>query len=437
MAKTPTKGADSIKGTAGNDNIDSLAGNDTISGLAGNDTLNGNLGNDSIDGGNGDDQLLGGDGNDTLFGSSGNDSLKGEKGNDSLDGGVGNDILDGGVGKDTMSGGEGNDTYYVNDAKDMVTESTKKGTGGNDTVISTSLTYNLDVAGYVENLTLLNLQGDVPAGKVNSGTGNKANNVITGNIADNLLKGLDGNDTLNGGDGADTLDGGKGKDVLNGGAGDDVYYMNNEGDKITDEEGSLDEIIAQNVSYDITTSDFIEVLTLSGAKALTGTGNEADNLIQEVDGGTANNTLIGAAGNDTIDGSGGDDELNGGAGNDSLIGGDGDDTAVYNGDASDYQVTPNPDAPGAFAIEYIGSNPENEDEGIDELISIEHLQFADGTQDVEEAVAASAGGDMGGDVYDEEPADGDTEGGGTEGDSASLASLIELIGATPDYSLFG
>jgi len=428
LTKTGTKSNDSIKGTSGNDAIDSLAGADSISGLAGNDWLNGNLGNDFLDGGNGNDTLIGGDGNDKLLGGSGNDLLTGDKGNDSLDGGVGNDTLDGGVGKDTMNGGDGDDKYSVNDVKDVIVESSKQGTGGKDTVESTSLTYALDTAGYVENLTLLNLNGDVPAGKVNSGTGNKANNVITGNIADNLLSGLDGNDTLNGGDGADTLDGGKGKDILNGGAGDDVYYLNNTEDKITDEEGELDEIVAQNVDFDITTSDFIEVLTLTGKKALSGTGNEANNLIQEAEGGEANNTLIGAAGDDTINGSGGDDELEGDAGNDSLIGGDGDDTAIYNGDSGDYFVRPDPDAEGAFTVEYIGSDPDSND-GTDELIGIEHIQFANLTIDSEDVPEDGAGGGEIPESSSELSGEEDTTGGFDETfDVVVDAGNLEIIG---------
>lgn len=398
MAKTPSKGADSIKGTVGDDSIDSLAGHDNVSGLAGNDWLFGNTGNDTLDGGVGNDTLEGGDDNDKLLGGSGNDALKGGKGNDVLDGGEGKDILDGGVGKDTMSGGLGDDYYYVNDTKDKVVESSVKGTGGSDTIETTLLTYSLntkDLAN-VENLVLINTQGSVPDGKVNSGTGNKLNNIITGNIADNSLFGLDGNDTLLGNDGADKLDGGSGKDVLNGGAGDDVYYLNNKEDTIFDEEGELDEIVAQGVSFDITSTDFIEVLTLQSlAKKLAsvGTGNEANNLIQEIEGGTTNNTLNGAAGDDTLDGAGGDDELQGGEGNDSLIGGDGDDTAIYNGESSDYDVRRNDDADGAYTVEYIGTDPEKESEGTDELVGVEHIQFSDGTFASEEAAIIDEGGE--------------------------------------------
>jgi Ca2+-binding RTX toxin-like protein len=108
--------------------------NYTISGLAGNDMLSGNNGNDTLDGGKGDDKLIGG------------------KGTDSLIGGEGNDTLKGGLGADTMFGGNGDDYYFVDDAKDVVTETNKNPTlGGIDTVEST-MTYTLGTN--VENLIL-------------------------------------------------------------------------------------------------------------------------------------------------------------------------------------------------------------------------------------------------------------------------------------------
>ena len=65
-------------------------------------------------------------------------------------------------------------------------------------------------------------------------------------------------------------------------------------------------------------------------------GAGADKLV----GNSANNAITGGAGNDTLDGSSGADTLIGGAGNDTLIGGDGSDTAVFNGNWSQYVLTP-------------------------------------------------------------------------------------------------
>ncbi|WP_159293787.1 S8 family serine peptidase [Microcystis aeruginosa] len=66
----------------------------------------------------------------------------------------------------------------------------------------------------------------------------------------------------------------------------------------------------------------VENLTLTGAAAINGTGNNGNNVII---GNSANNTLTGLAGNDTLNGGAGNDTLNGGAGNDILFGGAGND----------------------------------------------------------------------------------------------------------------
>ena len=175
----------------------------SISALAGNDVVSGNNGNDTLDGGKGNDKILGGKGDDKLIGGDGNDTLKG------------------GLGADTMSGGDGNDYYFIDDAKDVVTESNKNGRlGGNDT-IETTLAYTLDKN--IENLVLAGV------GNIN-GTGNDFANQLLGNSAENILTGNAGNDDifgdkgadkLFGGDGEDVLDGGEGADALNGDAGDD------------------------------------------------------------------------------------------------------------------------------------------------------------------------------------------------------------------------
>ncbi|WP_278047003.1 calcium-binding protein, partial [Dolichospermum circinale] len=66
----------------------------------------------------------------------------------------------------------------------------------------------------------------------------------------------------------------------------------------------------------------VENLTLTGAAAISGTGNAGNNVLI---GNGANNTLTGNAGNDTLNGGAGNDTLNGGAGNDILFGGAGND----------------------------------------------------------------------------------------------------------------
>lgn len=128
----------------------------------------------------------------TVVGTADNDEIYGYAGKDSLTGLAGNDTLDGGTGNDTMIGGLGDDTYYVDVAKDAVTEKANEGT---DAIIST-VTYTL--ANNVENLTLSG------SSAINA-AGNSTNNIVIGNSAANSINGGLGSDTLTGGTGNDTF----------------------------------------------------------------------------------------------------------------------------------------------------------------------------------------------------------------------------------------
>ncbi len=227
-----------IVGTEKNDVLSALPTmNYWITALGGNDVVSGSNGNDTLDGGKGNDKVLGGKGNDKLIGWDGNDTLKG------------------GLGADTMQGGDGNDYYFIDDAKDVATESNKNAKlGGNDTIEST-ISYTLDKN--FENLVL--------AGEQNlNGTGNEFSNQIIGNSAENVLKGEAGNDDisgykgvdiLNGGDGEDVLDGGEGADVLNGDAGDDFLTGGEGSDTLNGGDGEDVAIFnSTQTDYDITNS---------------------------------------------------------------------------------------------------------------------------------------------------------------------------------------
>jgi glucose/arabinose dehydrogenase len=164
------------------------------------DLLRGLGGDDMLFGGSGDDTLQGGDGDDELQGGRGANHLVGGNGADRLIGLDSRDRLDGGEGPDVMAGGGGADVYVVDDAGDVVFESTGQGM---DTVRS-SVTERL--APNVERLAL--------TGSDNlTGIGNALDNILVGNRGANLLKGLAGDDTLvwsasdryNGGAGSDTL----------------------------------------------------------------------------------------------------------------------------------------------------------------------------------------------------------------------------------------
>src|SRR6185295_18212482 len=117
----------------------------------------------------------------TLLGS---DNLNGTGNalNNVLTGNAGANVLNGGAGADVMAGGIGDDTYVVDNAGDVVDESTGAGVD----LIQASVSYSLGSArGAVDNLTLL--------GSSNlNGTGNALNNVLTGSAGANVLDGAAG-----------------------------------------------------------------------------------------------------------------------------------------------------------------------------------------------------------------------------------------------------
>ncbi|MBO3762535.1 calcium-binding protein [Ciceribacter sp. L1K22] len=272
-------GDDELLGGAGDEIFDGENGNDILSGGGGNDTLEGGFGDDVLNGGSGNDTLDGGTGADVLDGGTGADFMDGREGDDifyvddagdvvnervadgtdtvnasisynltanvenlvltgsanlngtgndlanSLTGNAGNNVLNGGTGADRMEGGQGNDTYYVDNAGDVVVESSN---GGIDTVRA-ARSYTL--GSNVENLVLTGT-GNL------SGTGNSLANSITGNSGNNTLNGSSGNDTLSGGSGNDRLLGGSGNDVLNGGSGNDRMEGSSGNDRLTGNSGA-------------------------------------------------------------------------------------------------------------------------------------------------------------------------------------------------------
>jgi trimeric autotransporter adhesin len=226
-----------LLGNSGNNFLNGMAGTDTLAGGAGDDTyFVDNLGDSATEAsGEGTDRVqssvsftLGADIEHlTLTGTSaisgtGNDlgnALTGNAAANSLIGGLGDDTLNGGGGVDTLAGGDGNDVYFVDNAKDVITELSSE---GSDTVNSTiTIDLNAIAVANVDHLTLIG------TGAV-SGTGNGDANLLKGNGAANILIGGGGDDTLDGGLGVDRLTGGSGSDLF-------LRHATNEGrDIITD-----------------------------------------------------------------------------------------------------------------------------------------------------------------------------------------------------------
>jgi Ca2+-binding RTX toxin-like protein len=218
--------------------------------------------------------------------------LNGTAGNDSLTGSNGDDLINGQAGTDTLSGGMGNDTYWVDRAADKVQENQYEGI---DTVNSTSA-YTL--AANVENLTLLGTSSIYAYG-------NELDNTLIGNAGNNIL------------------DGKSGADAMQGGAGNDTYYIENQGDSVTEQLNEGTDTVRSSISYVL--GENLERLTLTGISDIDGSGNELVNILT---GNTGSNILYGFDGNDVLDGGANADTLVGGAGNDTYKVDDANDTVV-------------------------------------------------------------------------------------------------------------
>ncbi len=388
-------GNDGLSGMAGDDVIFGGTGNDTLLGGNGNDVLYGDAGVDSMEGGAGDDTYvvdatgdvvreLANEGTDTawvsatswvvpfnveiarLFGAGttlttafegnpggsiipriyvanaslasnmtggqGADELWGGNAGDTLLGGNGDDTLRGQGGTDSMLGGFGNDAFVVDDATDIVVEST--GAGADTAWVTTT---GWTMAANVETGRLLADNAVL--------TGNGADDVLVTNGTNSTLIGGEGNDALwggalaqrlQGGLGDDVFRGGGGADTLVGGEGSDIYVLVSGTETIIEDE--VPELIlflnTDTAWYGVsgaTMASHVEIGRLFGAAAsLTGSA-QANELVGNA---AVANTLLGGAGNDTLWGSAQADHLTGGTGDDVLYSYGGADRFIF--DAADW-----------------------------------------------------------------------------------------------------
>ena len=356
-------GANALSGGAGNDSITGDLTNDSLAG--GHDTLDGGSGDNTLVGGRGNDTYIITTGNDTLIelsnegtdhvlsdvdyeldnnienltltglgntdgfgntlnntinGNTGNNLLDGYIGDDTLNGGDGNDTLDGGAGVDSLVGGKGDDDYYVNATTDKTIEGADAGIDTVFAEVDFTLASNFEIIKAISGAGVVNL------------TGNTLNNELWGNESANILAGSSGADTLNGGEGNDTLNGGVGADSMSGGLGDDRYIVDDALDVASEASGEGTDTVESSLSW--TLVDNLENLVLTGSVGISGTGNDADNVIT---GNTGANLVVGGIGADTLNGDAGNDSLNGGAGLDSMAGGLGND--LYTLSSADDIVT--------------------------------------------------------------------------------------------------
>ena len=219
----------------------------------------------------------------------------------------GNDLLIGNAGNDELIGGAGIDTIsYLRDPNRVtVNLSLNQANDGFGNIDTIKLIENIIGSAYADRLI-----GDSNANTILGGDGN---DIIEGKEGSDRLFGENGNDEIFGGVGDDTLVGGTGSgwpsDILDGGTGNDTASY------ITATSG-VAASLAEGTGWqgDATGDKFISIENLEGS-------SYNDFLI----GDHSNNILTGLVGNDTLEGRAGDDTLDGGVGEDILWGGDGND----------------------------------------------------------------------------------------------------------------
>ena len=319
-------------------------------------------GNDTINGGNGHDDLIGGGGDDTISGGNGDDYIDGGQGTDTYDGGDGYDQLafqstrwdplayrgiDLDVAAGTVIDPYGNAETFSNFesfrgsnfADRMIGSGADEefmGLGGRDVIDGGGgfdfIRYHRDVNNGGSRGVIVNLGTGVATdgfGKqdtltsIEGARGTEQADTLIGSSVHNVLRGDGGNDYLDGGAGADDLRGGRGNDT---------YVIDNAGDRINesaDGNQGIDTVrssLSYSLSSTVAINGTVENLILTGAAAINGTGNAANNVIT---GNGAANILQGLAGIDTLNGAAGNDTLYGGLGNDVLTGGIGNDIFVF------------------------------------------------------------------------------------------------------------
>ncbi|WP_417584889.1 M10 family metallopeptidase C-terminal domain-containing protein [Pelagibacterium sp.] len=156
------------------------------------------------------------------------------------------------------------------------------------------------------------------------------NDVVGSDSADTLPKGSS-SDLYHGGAGNDTIQGGGGDDIMFGDAGDDTVY-GNAGDDIfvaTLDDGN-DTYIGGSGSDVLDLSRISADVTVNANSATsTQTGTDSLRSIENIIGGSGNDTIIGSGAANMISGGRGNDVLDGRGGKDVLVGGEGSDVFVF------------------------------------------------------------------------------------------------------------
>jgi Ca2+-binding RTX toxin-like protein len=167
---------------------------------------------------------------------------------------------------------------------------------------------------------------------IGGGSGNDA--LVGGPSIDNLY-GATGDDTLSAAGNCDNIEGGPGMDKLDGGAGPDMIWGDSGADTVDYSSRSAHVFVALDMpaySANCTGAPF-------GNDGELGEGDNVDLSVENVTGGSANDSLFGSSAANVLSGGDGDDLLDGAAGADLLAGGSGFDTADYSSRSTPVTVT--------------------------------------------------------------------------------------------------
>ena len=205
--------------------------------------------------------------------------------------------------------------------------------------------------------------------------------------------------------GNDVLAGGPGAVIMLGSTGNDTYIVDNTGDVVTENVGEGVDKVSATASYTLAAGSEIEILTGSGAAALTLAGNEFANTIT---GGTGNDTLTGGGGNDTFVATSGD-------GNDGYDGGTGIDT---------YDLS---QTSAAATVSLATGTAASLQTGNDTLVAIENVIGGSGSDNITgDASSNNLSGGAGNDTLDG-GAGADTMTGGTGNDTYTVDNAADVV----------
>lgn len=364
------------------------------------------------------ENLIGGSGDDVLTGTTGDNEITGGDGADTLNANGGNDILDGGDGTDTATYASYGAAVTValadlevtdnnGDVSTLVNIESIVGTDYDDTFTSglsiSNFTLNagdgtdtLDFTPLQAAVTVNLTSGTATVGLSNTYSVSNFENIVGGGLGDTLT-GSTGDNIISGGNGNDIFYVSGGDDTFYGGDGTDYYsYLSSFGSAISAYVGAATITVTNgsytNTLYDIEwiggTSSADTFYSGSTARTLTLDGNGGSDTInfssetnsvvanlgsnatgdfgtytfyasriENIVGGSGNDTLTGTAnnsqsnGNNTINGGDGDDFITGNGGHDTIIGGIGTDTASFSAVGQNISVNL-----GTGAITYTDSN---------------------------------------------------------------------------------